>query len=85
MSYLILWDVDYEDEDLYIDKPPEEARRLKDSMRMRDDYSLEIPEDLKPKQIKAKLSELKILCQSICEKTQSLQTFSMKSVFCQDL
>ena len=65
----ILWDADYEDEDLYIDKPPEEARRLKDFMRMRDDYFLEVPEDLKPKQIKAKLSELKILCQSICEKT----------------
>ena len=28
MSYLILWDADYEDEDMYIDKPPEEAQRL---------------------------------------------------------
>jgi hypothetical protein len=71
LSYLILWDADYEDEDLYIDKPPEEAQRLKDFMRMRDDYFLEVPEDLKPKEIKTRLSELKTLCQSICEKSKS--------------
>ena len=35
LSEAILWDVDYEDEDLYIDKPPEEAQRLKDFMCMR--------------------------------------------------
>jgi hypothetical protein len=60
---------------LLIDKPPEEAKALKDFMRMRDDYFLEIPEDLKPKQIKAKLSELKTLCQSICEKTNLYKHF----------
>ena len=70
LSYLILWDYDFEDEDLYIDKPPEEAQRLKDFMRMRDDYFLEIPEDLKPKEIETRLSELKTLCRSICEKTK---------------
>ena len=70
LSDLILWDADYEYEDLYIDKPPEEAQALKDFMCMRDDYFLEVPEDLKPKQIKAKLSELKKLCQSICEKSK---------------
>ncbi len=68
LAYLILGDYDVEDEDLYIDKPPEEAQRLKDFMRMRDDYFLEIPEDLKPKEIETKLTELKTLCQSICEK-----------------
>ncbi len=73
LSYSILWDADYEDEDLYIDKPPEEAQRLKDFMRMREDYFLEIPEDLKPKQIETKLSELKSLCQSICEESKSKQ------------
>ena len=51
LSDLILWDADYEDENLYIDKPLEEAQALKDFMRMRDDYFLEIPEDLKPKEI----------------------------------
>ncbi len=70
LSYLILWDADYEDEDLYIDKPPEEAQRLKDFMRMRDDYFLEVPEDLKPKEIEIRLTELKSLCRSICEKTK---------------
>ena len=64
---MILWDADYEDEDLYIDKPPEEAQRLKDFMRMRDDYFLEVPEDLKPKEIETKLLEMKNLCRSICE------------------
>jgi hypothetical protein len=67
LSYLILWDYDFEDEDLYIDKPPEEAQVLKDIMRMRDDYFLEVPEDLKPKEIETRLSELKTLCRSICE------------------
>jgi hypothetical protein len=68
---LILWDADYEDEDLYIDKPPEEAQILKDFMRMRDDYFLEVPEALKPKEIETKLSELKSLCQSVCEKSEN--------------
>jgi len=70
LSYLILWDADYEDEDLYIDKPPEEAQRLKDFMRIRDEYFLEVPEDLKPKEIENRLSELKTLCRSICENTE---------------
>ncbi len=61
----------YEDEDIYIDKPPEEAQRLKDFIRMREDYFLEVPEDLKPKEIAVKLSALKTLCQSICEKPNS--------------
>jgi len=73
LSYLILWDADYEDEDLYIDKPPEEAQRLKDFMRMRDDYFLEVPEDLKPKKIETKLSELKSLCRSNCEKSKGTE------------
>ena len=70
LSNLILWDYDFEDEDLYIDKPPEEAQILKDLMRMRDDYFLEVPEDPKPEEIETKLSELKSLCRSICEKTK---------------
>ena len=65
-----LWDADYEDEDLYIDKPPEEAQRLKDFMRIRDDYFTEVPEDLKPNEIETRLSELKSLCQSICKKSE---------------
>ena len=35
-----------------------------------DDYFLEVPEDFKPKEIETKLSELKNLCRSICEKAE---------------
>ena len=73
LSELILWDADYEDEDLYIDKPPEEAQRLKDFMRIKDEYFLDVPEDLKPKEIETKLAELKSLCRSICEKYEVKQ------------
>ena len=71
LSYLILWDYDFEDEDLYIDKPPEEASRLKEFMRIKDDYFLEIPDDLKPKEIETTLSELKNLCRSVRENTKA--------------
>ena len=70
LSDLILWDADYEDEDLYIDKPPEEAQALKDFMRMRDDYFLEIPEDLKPEEVETRLTDFKNLCRSICKKSE---------------
>ena len=67
LSYRILWDVDYEDEDMYIDKPPQEAQALKDYMGMRDDYFHKIPQDLSTKGIETKLAKLKKLCRSICE------------------
>ena len=72
LSYLILWDYDFEDEDLYIDKPPEEASRLKEFMRIKDDYFLEIPDDLRPQKIETTLSELKALCRSVCERYESI-------------
>ena len=71
LSYLILWDYDFEDEDLYIDKSPEEAKRLKEFMRIRDEYFRDIPEDLTPEEIDTRLSELKSLCRSVCEKTKA--------------
>ena len=67
-SYLILWDYDFEDEDLYIDKPPEEASRLKEHMQIKEDYFVEVPDDLDETAIGTALSELKALCQKICEK-----------------
>ena len=70
-SYLILWDYDFEDEDLYIDKPPEEAKKLKEFMDVKDVYFLEIPEDLNQKEIETTLSELKSLCRSVCEKAKA--------------
>jgi hypothetical protein len=71
LSYLILWDYDFEDEDLYVDMLPEESSRLKEFMRIKKDYFLEIPDDLKPKEIDTTLSELKALCQSVCERTET--------------
>jgi hypothetical protein len=71
LSDLILWDSDYESEDLYIDKRPEEAQALKDFMGVSDDYFREVPEDLKADEIETKLAELKTLCRSIAENTKS--------------
>ena len=55
------------DEELYIDKSPEKAKFLKDWLTISDDYFIEIAEDPKPKEIEAKLSQLKGLCQFICK------------------
>ncbi len=71
LSCLILWDHDFEDENLYLDKPPEEAWVLKGFMDIGDDYFLDIPDDLKLKEIGTRLSELKSLCQSVCERTKA--------------
>lgn len=67
LSYLILWDHDFEDEDLYLDNPPEEAWVLKSFMDIDDDYFLDIPDDLKLKEIETTLAKLKALCRSVCE------------------
>jgi hypothetical protein len=72
LAGLILWDYDFEDEDLYIDMPPEESSRLKEFMRIKDDYFVEMPNDLKEKDIKAQMTELKSLCRSVCENTGKL-------------
>ena len=61
----ILWDLDYGDEDLYIDKPPEEAQALKDFMRMRDDYFSAIADDLTDEEAEARIKELRKLCNSV--------------------
>ena len=68
LSYLILWDYDFEDEDLYVDMPPEDSSRLKEFMRIKEDYFVEVPDDLNETAIGAALSELKALCREICEK-----------------
>jgi hypothetical protein len=71
LSCLILWDHDFEDENLYLDKPPEEAWVLKGFMDIDDNYFLDIPDDLKLKEIGTTLGELKALCQSVCERTDA--------------
>ncbi|MDH4201367.1 MAG: hypothetical protein OEV87_00540 [Phycisphaerae bacterium] len=67
LSYLILWDYDFEDEDLYVDMPPEDSSRFKEFMRIKDDYFVEIPDDLDEAAIGTAVSQLKALCGEICE------------------
>ena len=38
MSDCILWDADYESGDLFLDRPPEEAKELRKEMRIAEDY-----------------------------------------------
>ena len=40
LSHAILWDVDYEDAELYIDFPPEESKRLRNWAGIPDNYFL---------------------------------------------
>ena len=64
---LILWDADYDDEDLFVDDLPEKADMMKEMMRVSKDYYLEILDDLKEDVIETKLLELRGLCQLIVE------------------
>jgi hypothetical protein len=45
LSDTILWDADYEDGDLYLDRPPEEAGELRKEMRIPDDYFAAVADD----------------------------------------
>lgn len=65
LSDSILWDADYLDENLYVDDSPEHSQALKDFMRIRDDYFLEIPEDLKPQQLDNAVTEMEAVCSSV--------------------
>jgi len=61
----ILWDGDYEDGDLYLDRPPEEARDLMDEMEIADGYYDAIAEDLTDEQMAATVAELRALCTAV--------------------
>jgi hypothetical protein len=65
LSDAILWDVDYEDAQLYIDYPPEKSKQLKDWARIPDDYFLAIADDLTDEEAQARIKELRGLCHSI--------------------
>jgi len=57
----ILWDRDYEDGDRFLDTPPEQASRLKELLRIDDDYYAAAPPDLKPRQVEDCLRRLRKL------------------------
>jgi hypothetical protein len=61
----ILWDRDYEDGALYLDKPPEQSEALRTFARISEDYYLAIADDLSDKEIPARISELQKLCLSL--------------------
>jgi hypothetical protein len=63
----ILWDADYLDGHLYLDRPPEESKLLRQATRIPDDYYAAIPNDLTDDQIDKQLQPLRKLCMSIIE------------------
>lgn len=63
----ILWDADFDDEDLFIDAIPEKTEMLQKMTGISQEYYLDIAEDLGEKEIKIKLTELRGLCRSIVE------------------
>ena len=61
----ILWDADYEDGSLYLDRPREESEVLREDMRIDEDYFLAFPDDPRDEQIQGTLGELRGLCRSV--------------------
>lgn len=57
----ILWDRDFEAGEQFLDTPPEEASRLRELLRIDDDYYAAPPPDLKPRQLEDCLRKLKNL------------------------
>jgi hypothetical protein len=58
----ILWDNDFDTNELAMDLPPEQAEPFREIMGIPDDYALTLPEDLDPKQMEATLAEIRKLC-----------------------
>ena len=61
----ILWDVDYEDAQLYIDFPPEKSRRLRNWAGIPDNYYLAIADELTDEEAQLRMKELRKLCNSV--------------------
>ena len=66
----ILWDADYEDGHLYLDRPPEESQALREMMRVPEEYYLSVPDDLSDELSRARLVELRDLATDILERTE---------------
>lgn len=61
----ILWDNDFDTNDLALDLPPEEADQFRELMGIPDDYALTIPEDLDQKRMTAALADIRRLCSRV--------------------
>ncbi|MCF7975729.1 MAG: hypothetical protein K9N55_18065 [Phycisphaerae bacterium] len=58
----ILWDNDFDTNELAMDLPPEQAEPFRELMGIPDDYALTLPEDLNPRQMEATIEEIRNLC-----------------------
>ncbi len=61
----ILWDNDYDSEDIFIDQSPEKSRGLKQLAGIANDYYLGVAEDLSEEEVGIKLREIRQLCREI--------------------
>jgi hypothetical protein len=61
----VLWDGDYQDAQLYVDFPPEKSKELRGMMGIPDDYYMALAEELSDQEAKAKIEELRKLCDVI--------------------
>ncbi len=58
----ILWDADYDDEHLYADRYPEEAKELRRMTCISEDYFQYIPEDIKDEEIQSRIRKIRKVC-----------------------
>jgi hypothetical protein len=63
----ILWDRDFDDDDIYTDHPPEKSEWLRHMARIPDNYYMAIADDLKDEEIEVIRTELRKLCRSVVE------------------
>src|SRR5512136_1940533 len=59
LSGYILWDADYESDDFFLDRPPEEARELRKQMLIAEDYFAAIANDLSEEQAEGTVAQLR--------------------------
>jgi hypothetical protein len=65
LSDCILWDADYESDDLLMDRAPEEARELRREMDIDDAYFDAVTEDLADQQAGDRVAELRKVCEGV--------------------
>ena len=68
LAEAILWDADYDDENLFIDDAPEKAKMLMTLAGISNNYFVAIADDLEEGEIAEKLTELRGLCRSRVER-----------------
>jgi len=58
----ILWDNDFETNELAMDLPPEQAEPFRELMGIPEDYALTVPDDFTPKQMEATIAKIREVC-----------------------